>query len=77
MNQGAAPSAGAGLFSGRYLMRSLGRWLALPALLLLNPLAGTAEDSKVEVKVVKYKGLEETLQGLKGKVVVVDFWADT
>jgi hypothetical protein len=34
-----------------------------------------AED-KVEVKVVKYTGLTDTIKKLKGKVTVVDFWAD-
>jgi thiol-disulfide isomerase/thioredoxin len=35
-----------------------------------------AED-KVEFKVVKYAGLAETVKHLRGKVVVVDFWATT
>lgn len=34
-----------------------------------------AED-KVEVKVVKYAGLTDTIKKSKGKVIVVDFWAD-
>ncbi len=34
-------------------------------------------DPKVEVKVVKYNDLCKEIIGLKGKVVVVDYWADT
>jgi hypothetical protein len=34
-----------------------------------------AED-KVEVKVAKYAELTSTINKLKGKVIVVDFWAD-
>jgi thiol:disulfide interchange protein len=34
-----------------------------------------AED-KVEVKVAKYGELTDTIKKLKGKVIVVDFWAD-
>src|SRR5437016_5580482 len=30
----------------------------------------------VSVSVIKYDGLTEAIRGLKGKVVVVDFWAD-
>ncbi|MCI0459447.1 MAG: hypothetical protein L0Z62_21060 [Gemmataceae bacterium] len=48
-------------------------------LLAISFLAGSAtcagEDSKVEVKSVKLADLEKTVKGLKGKVVVVDFWA--
>ena len=49
---------------------------ALVAGLLLLPGAARAED-KVDVKVVKYAGLTDTVGKLKGKVVVVDFWATT
>ena len=45
-------------------------------LALAAPLAAGAGD-KVEVKVVKYTGLGDIIKGFKGKVVVVDFWADT
>ena len=62
-------------------MNHCGRWLALPALLLLGaasvPAADKAEADKVQVKVVAYKQLGETIKELKGKIVVVDFWADT
>jgi thiol:disulfide interchange protein len=40
-------------------------------------LAGSAHaEDKVELKVVKYPELAKTVRQLKGKVVVVDFWAD-
>jgi hypothetical protein len=57
----------------------VGRWAALPALLgvLALPAASQAPQEKVTLKVVKYDELTKTLNSLKGKVVVVDFWADT
>jgi len=62
-------------------MNSSGRWLALPALLLFAaagvPAAEKADADKVQFKTVTYKELGETIKGLKGKIVVVDFWADT
>jgi hypothetical protein len=39
-------------------------------------LSARAQD-KVEVKVVKYTGLADAIRQLKGKVAVVDFWADS
>jgi hypothetical protein len=33
------------------------------------------QDNKVEVRSVKLAGLEKTVKDLKGKVVVVDYWA--
>lgn len=60
------------------------RWLiglAVPALLLAMPARTPADDpkdqGKVELKVVKYDELKEAIKKFKGKVVVVDFWADT
>ena len=60
------------------------RWLiglAVPALLLAvqtrTPAGDPKDQSKVEVKVVKYDALKEAIKKFKGKVVVVDFWADT
>ena len=55
--------------------------LAMFAILLLGA-ASAADDkkeekSKVELKVVKLDGLEKTIADLKGKIVVMDFWADT
>ena len=49
-------------------------WLASPAL-LLSALFASAAD-KVEVKVTKYAGLGKAIKDQKGKIVVVDFWAD-
>jgi hypothetical protein len=40
-------------------------------------LAQDASQAKVELKVVKYDGLKETVTGFKGKFVVVDFWSTT
>lgn len=55
--------------------------LVVPALLLAGPGCAPAvepkEPSSVDVKVVKYNQLKEAIQKAKGKVVVVDFWADT
>ena len=48
---------------------------ALLAGLLLLPALSAAQD-KVDVKVVNYAGLGDTIKLLKGKVIVVDFWAD-
>ena len=52
-----------------------GLGLSLVALLSAANTATQAAD-KVEVKVVKYAALGDTIKQLKGKVVVVDFWAD-
>jgi hypothetical protein len=40
------------------------------------PLAGQQADSEVTLKAVKYSELGGIVRQLKGKVVVVDFWAD-
>ena len=45
------------------------------AMLLVLGTPAVAED-KVEVKVAKYAALTDTIKKLKGKVIVVDFWAD-
>jgi hypothetical protein len=34
-------------------------------------------DAKIKLDTVKYAKMGEIIKGLKGKVVVVDFWADT
>lgn len=51
------------------------RGLVLGAVIHLAGLPLRAQD-RVEVKVVKYAGLADTIKQLKGKVIVVDFWAD-
>jgi hypothetical protein len=55
-------------------MRTLNAGLV--AVLLLGPATGLAGDAKVETKVVKLPGLDDTVKQLKGKIVVMDFWAD-
>ena len=45
------------------------------ALLALAVGLARAED-KIEVKVVKYADLAKTVKQQKGKVVVIDFWAE-
>jgi hypothetical protein len=46
---------------------------AVAACTLLS--AGPARSEEVTVKVVKYSGLTDAVKKLKGKVVIVDFWA--
>jgi hypothetical protein len=53
---------------------SRARWLALIPLALLA--AGPAAEEKIGVKVVKYAGLAQAVKQFRGKVVVIDFWAD-
>jgi hypothetical protein len=60
------------------------KYPALAALLLgLAGLAGAAPTAdkpagdKVTLKKMTYAELGKLVRGLKGKVVVVDFWADT
>jgi len=55
------------------------RWqfLALAALGFTLIGADKADEPKVELRVAKYDDLGKTVRDLKGKVVVVDFWADT
>lgn len=65
-------------------MRAIG-WCNWPGLLALSlllggmalPAASQAPDGKVTLKSVKYDEMIKALNGLKGQVVVVDFWADT
>ncbi len=58
-----------------------GRWLGLLGGLLLGSTAVPADpkepETKIQIKVAKYDDLTKTINGLKGKVVLVDFWADT
>jgi hypothetical protein len=67
----------------RNVMKRVLCFFGLPALvgcLMLGSasfLAARPDDGKVEVKVVKYDALRKTITDLKGKIVVVDFWADT
>src|SRR4051794_24146029 len=54
------------------------RTLALPALGLILLIGAPArpQEKKVEVAVVNYDGLKDAVLKQRGKVVVVDFWAD-
>ena len=53
------------------------RWLGLVCLALWLAVPGSAQQNSIEVKVVSYKQLGETVTQFKGKVVVVDFWGLT
>jgi thiol-disulfide isomerase/thioredoxin len=48
--------------------------VAWPAALAQPPAQEKAADAKVELKVVKYDQLGDTVRQLRGKVVLVDFW---
>lgn len=50
------------------------RWAMILLMLAAGP--ATAQPPAVSVSVVKYDGLIEAVKKLKGKVVVVDCWAD-
>jgi hypothetical protein len=54
------------------------RFVALSALLVLSA-ASLAQDPQPEatLKVVKYDQLGDVIRQLRGKVIAVDFWADT
>jgi hypothetical protein len=45
--------------------------------LLSTAFAASGADDAVKVQVVKYAGLGDVIKLNKGKVIVVDFWADT
>jgi len=51
------------------------RTALLGLLLLPAGLLGQAAAPEVSIKAVKYAGLGDTIRQLRGKVVVVDFWA--
>lgn len=50
----------------------------MPVLLFLpfEPVAGQTPAPKVSVEKIKYADLGKLIRGLKGKVVLVDFWAE-
>jgi thiol-disulfide isomerase/thioredoxin len=52
------------------------RLLPAVAILLVVPLAPAEPPATVAVQVVKYDGLSALIKQQRGKVVVVDFWAD-
>jgi hypothetical protein len=35
------------------------------------------QEPKIDLKTVKYSELTKEIEALKGKVIVVDYWADT
>jgi thiol-disulfide isomerase/thioredoxin len=51
--------------------------LLLPAVRAADPAPANAAGGEVDLKVVKYDGLADTVRQLRGKVVVVDFWGTT
>jgi hypothetical protein len=54
------------------------RFVALAALLLwCGVVAGQQPEPDVTLKVVKYDQLGDVIRQLRGKVIAVDFWADT
>jgi hypothetical protein len=56
------------------LLRQLPFALIFSSVLLA---ADKADEPKVELRVVKYDEMGKTIKDFKGKIVVVDFWADT
>jgi thiol-disulfide isomerase/thioredoxin len=64
-------------------MRTLGWCCTLGLLALFLPASRAADStpassaSGVDIKVVKYDGLADTVRQLRGKVVVIDFWGNT
>jgi hypothetical protein len=54
--------------------------VTLPCLLVATTVlvagGGAQPTTAVELKTVKYAGLVEVVKQNKGKVVVIDFWAD-
>jgi hypothetical protein len=58
------------------MRRKLG-WARLAAGMLVCLVAATAHAQEpVDLKVVKYDGLADLVRGLRGRVVVIDFWAN-
>lgn len=50
--------------------------LALALVFAGSPRAGGPADGEIALRPVKYSELCQIVRGLKGKVVVVDFWAE-
>jgi hypothetical protein len=42
-----------------------------------SPARGQVEEGTIDLKTVNLDGLKDLIKQQKGKVVVVDFWADT
>jgi thiol:disulfide interchange protein len=58
------------------MRRNNGTGWACLAILLLAGTAAAQANEKVEVKTVKYAQLGEAVKAQRGKVVVLDVWAD-
>jgi hypothetical protein len=54
-----------------------GGLLAVAMAALAAPGAGQAPADKVDLRTMSYAELGKLVRSLKGKVVVVDFWADS
>src|SRR5438874_7926801 len=50
--------------------------VAATFLVLLSPLLTADPPAEVKLEVVKWPGLEKVIASYKGKVVVIDIWAD-
>jgi thiol-disulfide isomerase/thioredoxin len=62
-----------------FVLSGLGRLMVLGVFLSLGQAASPSTqgtEGSLDIKVVKFPGLEEAVKQRKGKVVVVDFWAD-
>lgn len=57
-------------------MISLRIFLSLSILAILCAPNGSAQEKKIAMIPVKYDGLKQEVLKHRGKVVVVDFWAD-
>jgi thiol-disulfide isomerase/thioredoxin len=58
------------------MVRTMRLVLGLLPLLVVGVAALRAEPAAIKLDPIKYNDLAELIRGLKGKVVVVDFWAD-
>jgi hypothetical protein len=60
------------------MMRGLLGGLLLTVMIAgaVGPIGSQPADPSVTVQMVNYSELGKVIRGLKGKVVVVDFWAD-
>jgi thiol-disulfide isomerase/thioredoxin len=61
----------------RLKTRYLAIGLALGFAITLNAVADAQTVGTVDVKIVKYSGMLDAIKHLRGRVLVVDFWADT
>jgi hypothetical protein len=57
-------------------VRVLAKCLSLALLVFLLGPAQTSPQRNVDLRFVNYEGLKQAILKQRGKVVVVDFWAD-